>query len=96
MYRVFIFIIVISSFLNGLKAMGLYSAIPQETATLTKPMQSSITRNNVNSNIKKLNTDKYTINEEQSFQTTLEGFGKVRFVSTKTKKMKFLKASFFY
>ncbi|MEK4734317.1 MULTISPECIES: hypothetical protein [unclassified Paenibacillus] len=95
MYRVFIFIIVISSFLNGLKAMGLYSAIPQETATLTKPMQSSITRNNVNSNIKKLNTDKYTINEEQSFQTTLEGFGKVRFVSTKTKKDEIPKNFFF-
>ncbi|MDY8044917.1 hypothetical protein UY416_01240 [Paenibacillus polymyxa] len=31
---------------------------------------------------KKLNTDQYEIEESQSFQTTFEGFGKVRFVST--------------
>ncbi|MMZ48939.1 hypothetical protein D1872_106240 [compost metagenome] len=30
----------------------------------------------------KLNTDQYEIEESQSFQTTFEGFGKVRFVST--------------
>nr|WP_243208170.1 MULTISPECIES: DUF4163 domain-containing protein [unclassified Paenibacillus] len=30
----------------------------------------------------KLDTDQYEIEESQSFQTTLEGFGKVRFVST--------------
>nr|WP_233903797.1 DUF4163 domain-containing protein [Paenibacillus polymyxa] len=30
----------------------------------------------------KLNTDQYEIEESQSFQTNLEGFGKVRFVST--------------
>nr|WP_254664415.1 DUF4163 domain-containing protein [Paenibacillus polymyxa] len=30
----------------------------------------------------KLDTDQYEVEESQSFQTTLEGFGKVRFVST--------------
>ncbi|WP_307351151.1 DUF4163 domain-containing protein [Paenibacillus polymyxa] len=30
----------------------------------------------------KLNTDQYEIEESQSFQTTFEGFGKVRFIST--------------
>ncbi|WP_347882307.1 DUF4163 domain-containing protein [Paenibacillus polymyxa] len=31
---------------------------------------------------RKLDTDQYEVEESQSFQTTLEGFGKVRFVST--------------
>ncbi|KAF6634673.1 DUF4163 domain-containing protein [Paenibacillus sp. EKM208P] len=34
----------------------------------------------------KLNTDQYEIEESQSFQTTFEGFGKVRFVSTQANK----------
>lgn len=33
-------------------------------------------------NEQKLDTDQYEVEESQSFQTTLEGFGKVRFVST--------------
>nr|WP_238791000.1 MULTISPECIES: DUF4163 domain-containing protein [unclassified Paenibacillus] len=43
----------------------------------------------------KLNTDQYEIEESQSFQTTLEGFGKVRFVSTKTRENEIPKNYFF-
>ncbi|MEC4565838.1 DUF4163 domain-containing protein [Paenibacillus sp. CMAA1739] len=43
----------------------------------------------------KLNTDQYEIEESQSFQTTFEGFGKVRFVSTQAKKDEIPKNYFF-
>ncbi|WP_226002487.1 DUF4163 domain-containing protein [Paenibacillus sp. BJ-4] len=43
----------------------------------------------------KLDSDQYEIEESQSFQTTLEGFGKVRFVSTQTKKEGIPKNYFF-
>ncbi|TKH33324.1 hypothetical protein C1I59_23200 [Paenibacillus polymyxa] len=42
-----------------------------------------------------LDTDQYEIEESQSFQTTLEGFGKVRFVSTKTRENEIPKNYFF-
>ncbi|MGG4211856.1 DUF4163 domain-containing protein [Paenibacillus sp. FSL L8-0638] len=43
----------------------------------------------------KLNTDQYEIEESQSFQTTFEGFGKVRFVSTQANKDEIPKNYFF-
>ncbi|MCP3806885.1 DUF4163 domain-containing protein [Paenibacillus sp. Lou8.1] len=46
-------------------------------------------------NEERLDTDQYEIEESQSFQTTLEGFGKVRFVSTQAKKDEIPKNYFF-
>lgn len=46
-------------------------------------------------NEERLDTNQYEVEESQSFQTTLEGFGKVRFVSTQAKKDEIPKNYFF-
>ncbi|KEO78785.1 DUF4163 domain-containing protein [Paenibacillus polymyxa] len=46
-------------------------------------------------NEQKLDTDQYEVEESQSFQTTFEGFGKVRFVSTQANKDEIPKNYFF-
>ncbi|WCM61099.1 hypothetical protein [Paenibacillus polymyxa] len=80
MNRVIFILFLVSIFLNA--SMSNYLANPHEVSTLTKSIQSLTSSSKTSNGSSNLDTDQYEIEESQSFHTTLEGFGKVRFVST--------------
>ncbi|MGR6762824.1 hypothetical protein [Paenibacillus polymyxa] len=77
-----VFVFFLTCILLGISTNKNLSDIKNFSNYTKTTTQSLLVNNKINHNLKKLDTEKYNIDEGQSFETSFEGWGRAKFVST--------------